>query len=168
MRYRRWFAAAAILTAAACQKNETPEQANERMRAESESAKAAIEAAIASFAAHFNAGHADSVAMFYAENGSVLPPNMAPVTGRDSIRAWLAGFFGQASGSTLTITVGTVRANGPMAVERGTYVMSGPGMPADTGKYLALWRRTDAGWVMLEDIWNSNLPPAPPPPPSRR
>ena len=53
-------------------------------------AKQAIDAANASWARLTAAGHADSLAQYYHANAVILPPNMAPVHGRDSIRAFFA------------------------------------------------------------------------------
>ena len=62
-----------------------------------------------------------------------------------------------------------------MALETGRWhyawpagVTLPPGTPAvDSGKYLAHWMQRNGKWLMVEDIWNSDLPtPAPPPPPA--
>src|SRR5438045_7971661 len=53
-------------------------------------AKQAIDAANASWARLTAAGHADSLAQYYHPNAVILPPNMPPVHGRDSIRAFFA------------------------------------------------------------------------------
>src|SRR5687768_18569698 len=64
---------------------ETAEQAAQRLSAEAAAAKTAIEASNVRFAAHFNAGHGDSVAAFYTEDGRVMAPNMAVASGRQAI-----------------------------------------------------------------------------------
>ena len=159
-------------TLAACAKTETPEQAAARMQAESDAARQAIEQLAASFAAHLNAGHPDSVAaLFYTSDATLMPPNMPAAQGHDAIRATLAGMM---EGATVNLqaTVQSVAANGPLAVERGRYhlTMTPAGGPAvaDSGKYLARWQRqADGSWKMAEDIWNSDAP-LPPPPPTRR
>src|SRR5947208_15485977 len=51
-------------------------------------AKQAIDAANASWARLTAAGHADSPAQYYHPNAVILPPNMPPVHGRHSIRAF--------------------------------------------------------------------------------
>src|SRR2546429_9323658 len=53
-------------------------------------AKQAIDAANATWARLTAAGHADSLAQYYHPNAGILPPNMPPVHGRDSIRASFA------------------------------------------------------------------------------
>jgi len=96
MRLTRLFTAA-LVTLAACQKAETPEQAATRMEQESAAARTAIEAQGASFAAHFSAGHGDSVAAFYTENGEILPPNGPAVSGRANIAGFMNTGFGMGS-----------------------------------------------------------------------
>src|SRR5437016_13769937 len=53
-------------------------------------AKQAIDAANATWARLTAAGHADSLAQYYHPNAVILPPNMPPVHGRESIRAFFA------------------------------------------------------------------------------
>ena len=70
----------------------------------------------------------------------------------------------------LTLNPQSVSANGPLAVERGTYsvTFTPPGATApitDTGKYLAHWHLIGGKWMMVDDIWNSDLPVAPAPAP---
>ena len=151
MRHTRLTGLAALLVAAACARTETPEQMQARMQTESDSARTAIEAAMAAFARHFNAGSADSMAMFYASDARIMPPGMPMVEGRDSIRATLAGYLSAGRVEGFTLAVQSVTANGPMAVERATFSMTftptgGQPMPS-RGKSVALWRRqADGSW----------------------
>jgi ketosteroid isomerase-like protein len=145
---------------------ETAEQAETRMDGEATAARTAIEASNAQFVAHFNAGHGDSVAAFFAEDGRVMGPNLPVVSGRQAI----AGAMGmEAASPTLVLTTESVVANGPLAVEVGTYriTLNPPGAPApitDTGKYLVHWHKVGDRWMMVDDIWNSDLPAMPEPP----
>jgi len=160
--------ALALLALAACvPQAETPEQAQARMDTESAAARTAIDSLAPEFASHVNQGHADVVAGFYAENAVLMPPNAPTASGRAAIQAAWAEFISMKP--QLTITPQSVVANGPMAVERGVYSMSftPPGATApmtDTGKYLVHWRLLDGKWVIVDDIWNSDLPAVPPPP----
>ena len=149
-------------------KPETPEQAEARMTAEATAARTAIEASNQQFVMHFNAGHGDSVAAFYAEDGRVMAPNMAVASGRQAI----AASMGMMAGATLVLTTESVAASGPLAVERGTYkiTLTPPGAPGpitDTGKYLVHWHKVGDKWMMVDDIWNSDLPAAPAGPPAK-
>ncbi|HEY6193451.1 MAG TPA: DUF4440 domain-containing protein [Candidatus Eisenbacteria bacterium] len=157
----------AILLAAAlgCQAAPPPKDT-------SAEAKQAIDAADATWARLTAAGHADSLADLYHVNGVMLPPNMAPVRGRDAIRA----FFGTMNGMSspppvLTIRAESVWAGGALAVELGRWNFAWPkgakvppGAPAaDSGKYIVRWVQENGRWLMVQDIWNSDvaLPMAP-------
>ena len=157
---------ALLAAAAACQPQaETAEQAMARMDTESAAAKTAIDSLAREFAMHFSAGHADVVAnSFYAENATAMPPNAPMASGRAAIQAVLAEFMPMKP--QLTITPQSVSANGPVVIDRGVYSLTftPPGATApvtDTGKYLAEWRLMDGKWMMVNDIWNSDLPPMP-------
>lgn len=158
--------AGAVLVLGGCQPAaETAEQATGRMNAEAAAAKTAIEASNVQFMAHFNAGHGDSVAAFYTEDGRVMAPNAPAAVGRPAIAQAMA--LGPAN-PALTLVTGSVVANGPLAVELGTYTitLNMPGAPSpitDSGKYMVSWRKVADRWMMVEDIWNSDLP-APPAP----
>jgi ketosteroid isomerase-like protein len=165
MRFTRMFTAA-LVTLAACQKAETPEQAAARMEQETAAARTAIEAQSAAFGTHFSAGHADQVAALYTEDGEILPPNEKAVAGRANIQAYFATVLG-AGTTSLTLTTGGVAASGTHAVERGSYVLSftpGPNAPKelkavnDTGKYVAHWVNQGGTWLMAHDMWSSDLP----------
>ncbi len=135
-------------------------------------AKQAIDAADARWARLSAAGHADSLADLYHANGVMLPPNMTPVHGRDAIRAFFAVMNTMSSPPpVLTIRAESVWASGPMAVELGRWNFAWaagakrpPGAPAaDSGKYIVRWVNDGGRWLMVQDIWNSDvaLPMAP-------
>jgi ketosteroid isomerase-like protein len=109
---------------------------------------------------HFNAGHTDSVAVIYAERGRIMWPNGPAAVGRDSIAAGLRAIG--AMTPVLSMRTEDVEASGPLAVERGRYTMTwtppGGSPVADSGKYLVRWRRTGAEWMIVDNIWNSDLP----------
>jgi ketosteroid isomerase-like protein len=137
-------------------------------------AKTAIDAANATWASLTSSGHADSLASYYHANAVLLPPNMAPVHGKEAIR----GFFAQMNtmAATLAIHADSVWASGPAAVELGRWnfvwpasAKRPPGFPAaDSGKYIVRWVNENGRWLMMQDIWNSDvpLPMAPPPAPT--
>ena len=150
---------------------ETPEQEATRIAEESAAATTAIRSEAQAFAAHFSAGHFDTVTSYYTADAVVMGPNGPAMVGSAAI---LAGFQGMGQMGTFALTIHTdqVVANGPIAVERGRYTLmytpaadapAGMMAVADTGKFLAHWQRTDAGWRMTSDIWNSDIPLPPPP-----
>jgi ketosteroid isomerase-like protein len=159
----RGMTALALGLLAGCQpKPETPDRAQTRMDTESAAAKVVIDSLDVEFAKHFNMGHADLVAAFYTEQGHLMAPNMPAAVGRPAITQGLAGMA--AMKPDLKLTGEAVVANGPIAIERGTYsfTFTPPGATAtmtDTGKYLVHWQLVGGKWLMAEDIWNSDKEP---------
>jgi ketosteroid isomerase-like protein len=97
-----------------------------------------------------------------------MPPGMPAVTGTDSIRATFAALGStMPAGTTLAFQVQNVVANGPIAIERGSWIMVVPaerGAPTQSrGKYLVMWRHVGGEWRIQEDIWNEDTPPLAPP-----
>ena len=157
----RRFAAVTLLALAACApKPETPEQMATRMKAESDSVRPALQAALDGVARHFAAGRADSVAMFYAEDAVLMMPNEPALKGRAAIQAKVAEMM---SWGTYKITFATTRvdANGPLAVQQYSYVdnftpgpHAPPGMTAisDTGKSMTAYKKVNGAWLAFADV----------------
>lgn len=129
-------------------------------------AKRAIDAANAQWPRLTSSGHADSIAEFYAADAVLMPPNMATIRGKDSVRAFFATINTIDPRPTLTLRAETVVARGPVAVETGRWLWTfpvgatlPPGMPpADSGKYMVRWTQQNGKWLMADDVWNSDLP----------
>ena len=129
-------------------------------------AKQAIDAANANWARLSAAGHADSLADLYHANGVMLPPNMPPVRGREAIRNFMTMMNSMSSPPpVLTVRAESVWASGPVAVELGRWNFAWPaaakrppGAPAaDSGKYMVRWVSEGGRWLMVQDIWNSDV-----------
>ena len=157
--------AATAFALAACKPAATPPPDT------SAAARKAIDAANASWARLTSAGHADSIADLYAADAVVMPPNMATVHGRDSIRAFFATI--NTVKPTLELKSVSVWGSGSAATEMGRWtwtwpagITRPPGVPSvDSGKYVVRWVQENGKWLMAQDIWNSDLPlPAPPAP----
>ncbi len=129
-------------------------------------ARQAIDAADANWARLTTAGHADSLADFYHANGVMLPPNMPAVRGKEAIRAFMTTMNAMSSPPPiLSIRAESVWAGGTTATELGRYHFAWPagakrppGLPdADSGKYMVRWVNDDGRWLMVQDIWNSDV-----------
>lgn len=158
----------AMAALAACQQPETAEQMYARMQVESDSARVAIEARNVAFAEALNAGQADAVAAMFTTDATMMPSGMPAVTGRDNIRAALTSMFGMMPpGFRMSFETQKVTANGPLAVERGAWIMTVPtpegGSTETRGKYIVEWRKVDGQWLLAQDIWNDDalMPGAP-------
>jgi len=168
----RCIAAVTLLALAACApKPESPEQMAARMRAESDSAKTALQAGLDRFCREWAAGRADSVAMFYAEDAVAMYPNEPAVKGRAAIQAELVKDLSYGT-YQCSLTVTGVEANGPLALAWYTYVETfkpgphaPPGMAAmfpDTGNSVTAFRKVNGQWLAFVDIGvTSRAMPAP-------
>ena len=144
----------------------------------SAAAKTAIDATNASWARLTTAGHSDSLADVYTADAVMMPPNMATVHGRDSIRAFFAT-MNSMKGITLALKSESVWGSGDAATEMGRWTWTWaakatrpPGVPpVDSGKYLVRWVQQNGKWLIAQDIWNSDLPapmPAATPAPAKK
>ena len=115
----------------------------------------------------YAAGQIDSVASVFAEDAWQMPPNSPALVGREAIR----GYWNRAvewGEWEFTLETRSVSVRGPMAVERGRYVLSfspgpdaPPGMAAfdDHGNYLVHWRLEEDGeWRIVADAPVSEVP----------
>jgi uncharacterized protein (TIGR02246 family) len=154
----------------ACQRAETPAQTQARMAAEADSVAVALDAVYARMNQFLAAENADSIAALYAEDARLYPQGQPMVVGRDAIRAQYADWFGMGSAQFENHRIG-ITANGPLAVERGTFTMTimpeadaPPDTPTmtETGKYVAVWVKVDGQWLIGDDIGTSDRPASPP------
>ena len=114
----------------------------------------------------YAAGQIDSVAGAFADDVWQMPPNSAPLVGRDSVRAFWAGAVRGGRWEFDFQTADVVAADS-LAVERGKYALkftAGPQAPMpsfeDRGNYVALWRREgDEHWRIVWDAPVSVLLP---------
>ena len=122
-------------------------------------AKAAIEDQATAFEQAFNAGDAEKVASFYAEDAAVFAPDAARIDGRQAIRDFWAGAI-NGGVRDLDLKVDEVHEAGDMAVDVGTLTMTAPaaeggGRTDLAGKYIVVWQRgQDGTWRLYRDIWN--------------
>ena len=122
--------------------------------------RAAIEAVNAKFGAAWGKKDAAAVTALYTANATLLPPNVARVTGAEAIlEFWKAALAAAPPAAKLTST--EVEAHGDTAHEVGTYQMfASDGKVVDTGKYVVVWKREGGQWKLHRDIWNSDMAPA--------
>ena len=96
-----------------------------------------------------------AIAAIYAPNGSIMPPNLETVTGREALEAFWVEFL--STGNILNISANQVRANGNIGYRVGTYTIASPHNELiDKGKYVEVWHHMDDGWRLMYDIFNSN------------
>ena len=127
--------------------------------------QASIRSADSAFMAAANAGDADGIAGVYAEDGSLLAPNLPPQKGRDAIRAFWGGFL-DAYTVRFEVASDTIEGRGDLAYNQGHYrftaVPKAKGVPgiADEGKFLEILKKQrDGSWKYVVDMYSSNLAP---------
>lgn len=96
----------------------------------------------------------------YAADACIMPSEAPAMCGRDAIAAFYRGAYDQMGVRNLTLNTTQVYGGGDYATEEGTYeLFAAENKSMDKGKFLVLWKKTDAGWKMYRDIFNSNNPP---------
>lgn len=113
--------------------------------------------------------HNDSaIGALYVADAVLLPPNMPRVTGAENIRRFFAVLWPAQVVLTLEPVHVGVSRSGEVAIEEGNYTFTLPGPTPQTerGKYLVSWWKTEQGWRITRDMWNSDDPPVVPPAPA--
>ena len=108
----------------------------------------------------FNNGNAKGVAMNYAKNAKLFPPNSDVIQGLENIEAFWQGAMNM---GIKTAKLETVNAEGieNKVIEEGRYkLFIENGQEVDQGKYIVIWEKSDETWKLYLDIWNSSNPPA--------
>lgn len=105
-----------------------------------------------------------SFVTFYADDATVMLPNEPAIKGMDAIKAVMTPMM-QDPNFSLSFTTDKVEVSGILAYTQGAVSFKSTGRDgkplADTGKYLTVWKKqADGSWKAIEDIFNSDLPPA--------
>lgn len=157
-----------LLLVVSCQRPDAV-QREPSIEDQSQQARIEIDAIMATWERWVVEGKVDSMAGVVAEEGHTLAPNQPPIVGR---AGWLAVFRPQLTQGKWSIdnVTESVVAYGPLAVARGSFVLSytpPAGAPSsmraisDTGKFLWHWRKFDGQWRLAEAAWSSNRPAQP-------
>ncbi|MDX1480549.1 MAG: DUF4440 domain-containing protein [Woeseiaceae bacterium] len=113
----------------------------------------------AEWQAAMNAGDVEGIAALYAENARLMPPNLEAATGKDAVRAAFGGMID--AGLSVELNAVEHRSGGDIAYVVGTFRLKSGDDVVDQGKYIETWQRNaDGDWLMTNDIWNSDMPPA--------
>jgi uncharacterized protein (TIGR02246 family) len=109
----------------------------------------------------------DKAVAGYADDATVLDPNLAAITGRENFRANLKPFFADKNFAIhWDASKVDVAQSGDLGYTQGTltYTITDPstGQPfTDRAKYLTVWKKqADGSWRVVEDTYNTDLPPA--------
>jgi len=103
-------------------------------------------------------GDADALAALVTEDATVMPPNAAPVEGREAIRSLAAGMFSAMTISDFGIEAQEVEFFGSTAIEIATYreilTMNGQEPAPVRGRYAIVWKRDEEGrWLVHRNMF---------------
>ena len=122
--------------------------------------KTTIRASLDSFTVYVVQHRDSTAAAMYAENATFMPPNQGMVQGRAAILAWMKTVPPM---SHFTASAIDINGRGDLAYVRGTYQVVYLAGATDHGKFLEVRRGgKDGRWLIIADIFNSDLPPAAP------
>ena len=101
------------------------------------------------------AGDWDTWFQYLDGEAVILPPNLAPIETRATIRAFVEGFPRITENR---IDLFDIDGCGDFAYARGHYEVTAGGF-SDRGSVVKVWRKgIDGSWKLFRDIWNSDLP----------
>ncbi|MEO8403976.1 MAG: nuclear transport factor 2 family protein [Chitinophagaceae bacterium] len=95
-----------------------------------------------------------SILTRYTDDACLLPPNSAPVCGRDSILNFFKG--GPKVHSVFTIQHLYGDGNGYVTEESHYELFDLSNNKLDDGKVIVIWKKTKDGWKMYRDMFSSN------------
>jgi ketosteroid isomerase-like protein len=104
-----------------------------------------------------NNGDVEGLVSLYAPDCRLMPPNGPMMEGHDAVRT----MFGAMIDAGLKGELKTVESMvlGDSGYKVGTFkVLLPDGSVMDQGKFMEVWKKTDSGWLMSNDIWNSDMP----------
>ena len=110
---------------------------------------------------------AGQAALFAAE-GIAYREHVEPIVGPAAIQAYVTDDNAKNPKGEIswTTTAVTVAAAGELAVETGTYHLTGGGANGtaeDKGTYITVYKKLNGAWKVTADIGSSSMPEAPPP-----
>jgi ketosteroid isomerase-like protein len=98
-----------------------------------------------------------SILTRYTDDACLLPPNSAPICGRDNILHFFKG--GPKVHSLFTIQNIYGDGNDFVTEESHYELFDGNNKKLDDGKVIVIWKKTKDGWKMHRDIFSSNHAP---------
>ncbi len=117
--------------------------------------RAAIAEMSSAYEAAERAGDAAAVIALHADDAVLLPAGEPAASGRAAVDAYLTENSSDQEDVTFTTTNIEVSDSGDLAYEVGS--ITAPGF---AGKYLTVYRQTDAGWRIVADSWSGDAAPS--------
>lgn len=121
--------------------------------------KSSIEAANAQFSAAAAKGDGAALAALYSQDGQVMPAGSDPIRGAEAIQKFWQGALNSGVASVGLKTI-EIFGRGPTATEVGEYELRDKaGKVLDHGKYIVIWQHADGKWLLLRDMFSTNVAP---------
>ena len=115
----------------------------------------ALEKIVADWEASFNAGELEKVAALYTADAKRAPPEADLIEGQEAILAGL-GMFAEFQ---VKITAAGGMLGDDFGSTWGSFEIWEGDQMVDKGRWMNVVKRTDAGWKIHRDIWNSSVAP---------
>lgn len=107
------------------------------------------------FEAAFAAGDGAAIGAMYTDDGTILPPGGAAITGPEAIGKFWQGVI-DSGVARVELMTDEVEKAGDLAIEVSNFEMyAADGSVAASGKYVVVWKRDGNAWKLHRDIWNA-------------
>jgi len=128
----------------------------ERLEPAGDPDRQAVEAAMRLYAEHLRTGPVEATVASFTAQGQLLQPGMAPLRGREAIRAFLAPLADQFAVKSVEMATESLDVRGAVAYQWGTYRQeagpkAGP-FASYSGRYVAEWRHEADGQWRIERL----------------
>ena len=118
--------------------------------------RAATEKVNSQFVDGASRGDVEAMGGVYTDDARILPPGQPMIQGRAAIQEFWAGAAEALGVKGVDLATVVLETHENTAEEIGQYTIHGADGVLDQGKYIVVWKQTDAGWRWHWDIWNSN------------
>lgn len=120
----------------------------------------ALDAVESSWVQAYNAGDANALSAFYADDAVLMPPGNPAAQGKQAIFQFFSTDLAtaQRAGNSMSI-LGTPAGGvaGDWGWVSGAYAVTGKdGIGVESGKFLAVFKQVDGKWYILRETWSSN------------
>jgi uncharacterized protein (TIGR02246 family) len=120
----------------------------------------AIRTAVQGYAAAYNKADLDGLMSFWSADPEFVSDAGESTRGREALAALFKGTFAEQKGSTMKITVKSIRFLNPdVALQDGLVTMTAADGTADRGPYTSVWTRAGGKWLLARV---QDLPGGPP------
>jgi len=151
----------AALVIVSCNKKEETAVKEEVVAVDAEKVKADIQAMETALAESMNAGSANGIDAYYAEDAVSYSQDKPPLTGRAAIKAHTDEQIKESpKGTKVSFTANEVHpsSDGNEVVELGAYkVTDSAGTAMFTGNYMALFKKVDGKYICVRDMAASDM-----------